>query len=330
MTVIGAHGRHGSQLIDSQQLLGSHGHRAPRLSIGDGLGDILLHNELRLAIDGKLHVVAHIHLGTLGPRSALGIGPGELGLTARRAFLHQAALALLALFAALDRFLKLLSGRWMNTGVRASGCIPLTQVLLPLLIEVLEGLLKFCLRKVLVCVVDSLAFPALDGKECCPKAIQLLAKKDKRSEESLQRLCVMFSDISDGLEVGSQCSKQPDELYVARGFPLKPSAGSEPVEVSIDVEREHIPGIVGRSTSACGLSPRESKTRKLETRHIRLKDTERMIFCDIVSEKIRQQTPLGPAVTLKGSHPASLLCIGGRLYCKVRVHKEFSHSLVCG
>jgi hypothetical protein len=200
----------------------------------------------------------------------------------------------------------------MDTGFLAIGCIQITQVLLHLLIYFLEGLLKFCLRKVLVFAVDGLEFTSIDGQEFCPKEIQLPAKKDELSEESLQSVCVIFSDISNGLEVGSQFSQKPAELHVAMGFPLKPSAGSNPVEVSIAGELEQIPWIVGRSTSECGLSPRESNTHKIETLHIRINETDRIIFCDIVIAKIRQKKPWGPAVTLNVSHPASLLCMGGR------------------
>jgi hypothetical protein len=75
------------------------------------MGDILLHNELLLAIDGDLHVVANSYLGALGHRAASGSGTGALGLIARRDLLHQPAGSLLALFEALDLFLKRLSGR---------------------------------------------------------------------------------------------------------------------------------------------------------------------------------------------------------------------------
>jgi hypothetical protein len=34
----------------------------------------LLDNELMLAVDGNLHVVANVHLGALGHRAAIGIG----------------------------------------------------------------------------------------------------------------------------------------------------------------------------------------------------------------------------------------------------------------
>jgi len=34
----------------------------------------------------------------------------------------------------------------------------------------------------------------------------------------------------------------------------------------------------------------------------------------LITKKIRQQEPLGPAVSLDVAHPASLLCIGGGGY----------------
>src|SRR5687768_8860268 len=118
------------------------------------------------------------------------------------------------------------------------GGIQITQVLCYLFVDVLKSLLKLCLRKVLVFVVDRLAFAPVNGQKFCPKEIQLFAQEDKLPEKSLQRFSVIFSEISNRLEVGSKFSKKPNELHVAMGFPLKSSAGSNPVEVSIDVELE--------------------------------------------------------------------------------------------
>jgi hypothetical protein len=275
-------------------------------------------------------VVANLHLGALGHRPAIGIGQGDLGLTAHLDLLNKSAVALLARFESLDRFLKRLSCLLMNTGCRPISCSQITQVRPHLLIDVLENLLKLCLRKVLVFVVNGLELTAIAGKEFCPKEIQLPAKKDKRSEESLKSLYVIFSEISHGREVGSQFAKKPAELHVAMGFPRQSSARSDPGEVSIARALAQIPWIIGRSPRECGLSPRAPKTRKIETLHIRLNEADRIIFCDIVIEKIRQKKPLGPAVSLHVSHPASLLCIRGRLYCRVGWHKEFSHSLTLG
>jgi hypothetical protein len=83
-----------------------------------------------------------------------------------------------------------------------------------------------------VLAVDGREFTAIKGQEFCPKEIPLSAQEDKVMEERLQRVGVIFSGISHGFEVGSKVSKQPDERHVAMGFPLKSSAGSNPVEVS--------------------------------------------------------------------------------------------------
>jgi hypothetical protein len=327
MTVRVAHVSHGSHPRDSHRVLGAHGHRAQLIIVGDGMGDIVLDKELMPAIDGDLHVVAHSHLGALGHRSASGIGQGALGPTARRDLLHTSARALLARCASRDLVLKRLSGRVMGTGCRAIGGIQITQGLRHLLIQVLKSLLKFGLRKILVFAVDGLEFTAIDSQECCPNAIPLPAQEDKRTAKSLPRLGVLLPEISPSLTVGSEFSQPPDALHVALGFPLQSSAGSKPVAVAIDVEREQIPWIIGRSTRECGLSPRKSKTRKIKTLHVRIDETNRMLFRDIVIEKLGSKKPWGPAVSLNGAHPASLLCLGGRLYWSVRWHTAFSHSL---
>jgi hypothetical protein len=327
MAVRVAHVRHDSKPLDSQRLLGSHGQRAQLLIVGDGMGDILLDHELMLAVDGTRHVVAHVHLGARGHRAALGIGQAERGLTTRRALLHKAAISLLTLLEALDLFLQLRSGRLMDTGCLTIGCIQIAPVLRHRLIDGREGLLKLGLRKVLVCAVGGCELTASNGQECCPKEIQLLAQQDKRTEESLKSVGVMFSEISHGLEVGSKLSQKPAALHLAMGFPLTSATGSNPVEGAIDVAPEHIPWIIGWSTCACGLSPRTSKTLEIETLHIRIHETTRILFGDIVIKHLGQKKLLGSAVSLTVSHSAFLRCMGGRLSCSVRAHQEFSHSL---
>jgi hypothetical protein len=176
MTVRVAHVGHGSQPRASPRRLGAQRQRAPRLISGDGMGASLRHTERMLAIDGPLPVVAPLHLGALGHRPASGIGPGARGLAARRAFLHQAALARRTLLEALALRLPLRAGRLLDTGVLAIGGVQLTQPRLHLLSPVLEGLRKFCLRHVRV--VDGREVTAIDGQEFYSNEIQRLAQED--------------------------------------------------------------------------------------------------------------------------------------------------------
>jgi hypothetical protein len=193
--------------------------------------------------------------------------------------------------------------------------------------RLLQRLLKRCLRKVLMGVVDRLACTPVKGQQCCPKAIQLLAQEDQLPDKSGQRFRVLVSEISNRLDVWSKFAKKPNELHVAMGFPLKSSARANPVQVSINAELEPIPWRIARSTSQCRLSPRESKPLQLKPLHLRIHTTNRMVCHDIVIEQIRHKEPLGPAVSHHVAHPASLRCLGGRLYWSVRGRKEFSHSL---
>jgi hypothetical protein len=90
------------------------------------------------------------------------------------------------------------------------------------------------------------------------------------------------------------------------GFSLQPSARADPVEVALDVELEHIPWIRGWSTCECGLSPRDSKTLEIETLPIGIEETHWILFCNRVIDHIGQKKPVGAAVSLNGSHSASL------------------------
>ncbi len=90
-------------------------------------------------------------------------------------------------------------------------------------------------------------------------------------------------------------------------------------------------------SSACLTVPQGCATRgwrscmssglALSRSSIRIHETNRIRFRDIVIEQSRQKKPLGPTVSLNVAQPASLLCMRGRLSCRVSWHKEFSHRL---
>jgi hypothetical protein len=60
----------------------------------------------------------------------------------------------------------------------------------------------------------------------------------------LQRFGVMLPAISNRLDVWAQLSQQPDEFHGAMAFLRKSSAGSHPVEVALDGEREQLSWII--------------------------------------------------------------------------------------
>jgi hypothetical protein len=208
---------------------------------GDRIGHRVDHQALMLSIHRHVHVVAHVHRRALGHRAAIGIGQGERGLPTRPDLLHQAGVSRLALLESLDLLLQRRAGQLMDAGSLPIRCIQITQVLLHLLSYFPAGLLKFCLRKVLVVVVDRLECAPVNGQKFCPNEIHLCAQEDTLTEKRWPRLSVLFPELSNRLEIGSKFLQQPDELHVAMGFPLKSSAGANPVEVAIDGAHEHTP-----------------------------------------------------------------------------------------
>jgi hypothetical protein len=327
MTVRGAPVSHDSQPRDAPRVLGPHRQRAQRLLVGDGLGDLVRDQQRMLAVDDDLPVVAPLHLGALGPRSPVGIGPGALGRTTRRARRHNAAVALRALLEALDRCLPRRFGRLMHTG-----CFPIGRRQLPPVrchprLDGLERLLKRCPGNVVVWAVDGRALPASDRQECCPTALHPPAQEDTLPAKSLPRGGVRVSEVSNGLDVGAPFAQPPEALPMARGFPRQSSAGAKPVEVARAVALAPIPWSISRSPRACGLRPHHSKTLQSETLPLGIKETHRLLCRDLVIEQSRQQKRWGPAVALQVSPPASLLWMGGSVDAGGRWHKELSHSL---
>ena len=73
------------------------------------------------------------------------------------------------------------------------------------------------------------------------------AQRYKAPEHLAKRPAVVAPEIRDGLEVGPEATQKPDHLEVSVGLHLQAPAGTDAVEVPIDVELQEIARIVPRS-----------------------------------------------------------------------------------
>ena len=75
----------------------------------------------------------------------------------------------------------------------------------------------------------------VDADELKPEEIKALAKKDEFLEDWLDRVYVVLPKIGYGLEVRSEFLHEPDEFKISPALSLELSAGTNLVQVSIDV-----------------------------------------------------------------------------------------------
>ena len=112
--------------------------------------------------------------------------------------------------------------------------------------------------EVTVRAVDRLEPGPVNGDQLSAEQIQLATEKNKLPEDGLERMAVVLTEISNGLEVGLEVTKKPDHLQIASGLGLKPPAGAHAVDVAIDVELEQIGWVVTGASGGLRLHPTAS------------------------------------------------------------------------
>jgi hypothetical protein len=95
------------------------------------------------------------------------------------------------------------------------------------------------LRSLLLTALDA---GSVDRQQLAAVEAEPPAQQHKLAEHRFEGAAIVASEVRDRLEVRLEATQQPDDLDIALGFPLQPSARSDPVEVAIDVELQQITG----------------------------------------------------------------------------------------
>jgi len=90
---------------------------------------------------------------------------------------------------------------------------------------------------------------AIDGDQNFSKQSQLLTQHNELATDASDGLAVVFSAVSDGLEVGYQPPGQSHQLDVALGFSLQASSRLSAVEIVVDVDLQQGRGVVSMSAT---------------------------------------------------------------------------------
>jgi hypothetical protein len=108
--------------------------------------------------------------------------------------------------------------------------------------------------------------------------------------------------VRDRLEVGPQAAHQPDDLDIALGFPLQPSARSDPVEVAVNVELQQIAWRVARTPRRFRLDTPETPSREVDPVDEHVDEPHRIVGLDVIVNRFRQQQKLVPSESGDVSH----------------------------
>ena len=112
---------------------------------------------------------------------------------------------------------------------------------------------ELAVGEVLVAVVDRLELAAVDGHCGVGKQLHLPAQQDELAADPADRLAVVAAEVGDGLEVGHQPTREPDQLDVALRLAFEPPAGLDAVQVPVDVDLQQRGRVIRRPPGLGGL-----------------------------------------------------------------------------
>lgn len=122
----------------------------------------------------------------------------------------------------------------------AVGIVELRQVFFEPFVSGLDVLVELGLGEVARPAVHRLQPRAVHRQQLAPEQVELATQHHERAEHRLERGAVVAAEVGDGLEVGPQPAQQPDHLQIARRLGFQATALPHPVEVTVQVQLQHV------------------------------------------------------------------------------------------
>ena len=180
-----------------------------------------------------------------------------------------------------------------------------------------------CPREIAILVVHGLDPRAIHRQQLPAEQVQLAAQQHELAEHRAKGVAVIAAEIGDGLEVRLQVTQQPDHLDIAVGLGFQPSAGPDPVEVTVNVELQQIAGRIARAASLLRLNTSEPRGRKIKPINKSLDEPNRVLRADIVVQRFRQEQSLRSVLANEVRHATIL----SRRAPRRNPLRQFSHGL---
>src|SRR5690348_9733997 len=113
-----------------------------------------------------------------------------------------------------------------------------------------------------------------------------------------ERRPVLPAEIADRPIARPKPFEQPDQLKIAPGFALKSARGADPVQVSVNVQLEQVPRMIGRlPSSAAGAGMPKPSLSNIDRAPVSINRPHRIITPDIVLDPGRKEVRLLPTDT---------------------------------
>ena len=200
---------------------------------------------------------------------------------------------------------KIVDGCRAAAGVLGIGFVHFFQVTFEAFVNFLQPVLEIRPREVALAAVDRLDAGAVDSKEFASVQVEFAAQLYKAPEHLPERPAVVTPEVCDGLEVGLEATQQPNHLEVSVSLQLQASAGTDAIEVVVEVEFQEVARIVPWPSRAFGVDAPETGSLQIQAVNKCINETDRIVRSHVVVHSIGQKQKLGPVFTSDVCHGLS-------------------------
>src|SRR5882724_10491083 len=251
-------------------------------------------NEMMLGVYGALHIVADYPAAsaTRGHRARIGIGQRDLLVFGLH---HLNVQCVQALYLLAQRHNLLVEPR--DLGLRyplplAIGAIKLREVAGYTLVNLRQPPLHLGLREVPVPRVDGFELAAVARNARFAEELKAPAQHHKLTADPPDGLAIVLAEVGYCLEVRHQAAGQPNQLDIALALPLQAPARLYPIEVSVDVNLQQRPRMIGRPPCRLRLNAAKAQPGQIKLIDKDIDCPNRIILGQIVFQPLGKQSAL--------------------------------------
>ncbi len=161
-------------------------------------------------------------------------------------------------------------------------------------IDLAKAPLELLAREALRLRVDSFELAAVDRDDAGVQEIQPAAKGDELLAYLADGRTVVAPEVGDGLEVGRQAAREPDQLQIPPALALEAARGLHLVEIPVDVDLEHRCRMVARAAGLFWYDAVEAEPRQIERVDEGIDHANRVLLADVVVNRFRKKRRLRP------------------------------------
>lgn len=129
------------------------------------------------------------------------------------------------------------------------------------------------------------------------------AEGDERRAHCNNRFGVVVPECGDGAVIGRQAAYEPHRLQIAQTCPLQLTRRAQLVEVTPDVEPQHVAWMIARSSRRCRHRTIKTELGEIKATNESIDDANQRVLADIVINTGWKQARLLPVMSFdKAAH----------------------------